>query len=444
MIVWWIFALVIKILLVSLSPLTWDENYYWVWSQNLQLSYYDHPPMVAWLFALGNFLPAFMLKWPAVLFGHLFFLVWDQFLKNIDFSIEQRKSFFILAMFSPLVGLSTLALTPDLPLLLFIGISIFTFERALKKNTLFWYSLFGLALGLGFTSKYHIVLMVPGLLLYLIASKKWLQVNPTGVVFALIGFLVGASPVWIWNLQNEWVSFRFQLNHGIGTKKFKSIWPLEFILSQILFITPFFIFDFFKGGPRKSLGTLTSSSKFDNFFICIFLPIMIFFTLNSFKNKVEANWTQIAFPFIFSYLATKNPSNLKIKSYATFWGILLVVLLSQWQFNWWKNPPSDKLTEPFQYAELIPEMRNFSPMYATSYQMASYLWFHTKKPVYKIYQTSRIDFFDYFSQSKPQEPVFYVAKNKDTDFPEWFLKLEYKISVAKEVNSNLEILKVTR
>ena len=29
-----------------------DEAYYWVWSQNLQLSYFDHPPMIAYLIKL--------------------------------------------------------------------------------------------------------------------------------------------------------------------------------------------------------------------------------------------------------------------------------------------------------------------------------------------------------------------------------------------------------
>ncbi len=28
-----------------------DEAYYWLWSQRLELSYFDHPPLVAWLLA---------------------------------------------------------------------------------------------------------------------------------------------------------------------------------------------------------------------------------------------------------------------------------------------------------------------------------------------------------------------------------------------------------
>jgi 4-amino-4-deoxy-L-arabinose transferase-like glycosyltransferase len=461
-IVWWVWTLLIKIAIVSLSPLTWDENYYWVWSQNLQLSYYDHPAMVAWLFALGNFLPTFMLKWPAILMGHAFLLIWDHFLKNINFSMNQRKAFFGLALLSPLVGLSTLVLTPDLPLLFFLGLSVYAFERALTTKYLQWYALFGLFLGLGFTSKYMIVLMLPGFFFYLFAHKKWSRISKVGILLTLVCFFLGASPVLIWNLKNDWISFKFQLDHGVGARKYKNIWPLEFVLSQLLIITPFFITDFF----RKTSASSSAPAPLDNenrttifpnqngqtsfevswpsFFLYVVSPIFVFFFLNSFKNKVEANWTQVAFPFLLSYLASKDLRPIKLKLYSAFWLSLLVILLSQLQMNWWKRPSVERLTEPFRYAALVSEIDRFQPFYATSYQMASYLWFQTGRPVYKIYQTSRVDFFDYFPQAKPGESVFYVAKNKDTDFPNWFLQLGYKISVAKEIDSNLEILRVSK
>src|SRR5215213_10135897 len=34
--------------------LSFDEAYYWLWSQHLQLSYYDHPPLVAWAIRLST------------------------------------------------------------------------------------------------------------------------------------------------------------------------------------------------------------------------------------------------------------------------------------------------------------------------------------------------------------------------------------------------------
>ena len=32
-----------------------DEAYYWLWSKNIALSYFDHPPLVSWFQALLSF-----------------------------------------------------------------------------------------------------------------------------------------------------------------------------------------------------------------------------------------------------------------------------------------------------------------------------------------------------------------------------------------------------
>ena len=38
----------------ALTPLTFDEAYYWTWSRHLAGGYYDHPPMVAVVIRLGT------------------------------------------------------------------------------------------------------------------------------------------------------------------------------------------------------------------------------------------------------------------------------------------------------------------------------------------------------------------------------------------------------
>ncbi|MBU1927899.1 dolichyl-phosphate-mannose--protein mannosyltransferase, partial [bacterium] len=40
----------------SFVPLHGDEAYYWMWSHHLQSGYYDHPPMIAYLIYLTNFI----------------------------------------------------------------------------------------------------------------------------------------------------------------------------------------------------------------------------------------------------------------------------------------------------------------------------------------------------------------------------------------------------
>ena len=50
-----IIALVLlRLVGAALTPITFDEAYYWIWAKNLALSYYDHPPAVALVIRLGT------------------------------------------------------------------------------------------------------------------------------------------------------------------------------------------------------------------------------------------------------------------------------------------------------------------------------------------------------------------------------------------------------
>src|ERR1700753_325203 len=50
-----ILALVaLRLAAAAWTPLTFDEAYYWMWSQHLAGGYYDHPPMVAVVIRLGT------------------------------------------------------------------------------------------------------------------------------------------------------------------------------------------------------------------------------------------------------------------------------------------------------------------------------------------------------------------------------------------------------
>src|SRR5215470_17331422 len=45
---------VLRLVAAALTPLTFDEAYYWIWSKHLAGGYYDHPPMVALVIRAGT------------------------------------------------------------------------------------------------------------------------------------------------------------------------------------------------------------------------------------------------------------------------------------------------------------------------------------------------------------------------------------------------------
>ncbi|HEX7883845.1 MAG TPA: glycosyltransferase family 39 protein, partial [Afipia sp.] len=44
---------VLRLIAAAVTPLTFDEAYYWTWAKHLAGGYYDHPPMVAVVIRLG-------------------------------------------------------------------------------------------------------------------------------------------------------------------------------------------------------------------------------------------------------------------------------------------------------------------------------------------------------------------------------------------------------
>src|ERR1700735_5714908 len=44
----------LRLVSATWTPLTFDEAYYWMWSQHLAFGYYDHPPGVALVIRLST------------------------------------------------------------------------------------------------------------------------------------------------------------------------------------------------------------------------------------------------------------------------------------------------------------------------------------------------------------------------------------------------------
>ncbi|MGZ5279436.1 MAG: glycosyltransferase family 39 protein, partial [Pseudobdellovibrionaceae bacterium] len=239
----WLFTLLLKLLAAALIPLSTDEAYYWVWSLHPQLSYYDHPPAVSWLFWLGHafeFL-GHAVRWPAVVLGHctllVWFLTWRLLFKD---QLEEKKFswWMTLALCSPLLGFGSIIVTPDLPVLFFWSLSLYFLLRVFKFQTARDYIWLGVSLGLGFCSKYHIVLFVPFVFLFILFEKQWSQIRWKYVGLTVLFGLLFCSPVLIWNYLNDFASFKFQMKHGLSRPDYKFYWTWTYVLAQTLVLFP--------------------------------------------------------------------------------------------------------------------------------------------------------------------------------------------------------------
>lgn len=430
----WGLSLIIKLIISALLPLSADEAYYWVWAQRPQLSYFDHPPMISWLFYLGHFLEPFLnsVRWPAVLLGHLIIAIWFSILKD-SISFEKFRVWIWLALLSPLVGFGSIILTPDLPVLFFWSLSLSLMLKALKEEHWYYYAAFGASLGLGFCSKYHIVLFIPCLFLYLFFSKKWHQVSWRGVFFTALLGLICSLPVVIWNFQNNFASFEFQLKHGLEKSTYNIEWTTSYLIGQVLLVFPLMFWAALKAKVPRDLSWL---------YFFGWGPLLFFFA-TSFRASTEANWPIIGHPAILALALFHPKVQSWLKYYIAFWGLLMTIVLGSILVPSFRTI-HEKLEEPYLFQEMSPLVSEYSPLYADSYQLAASLWYFTKTPIYKLKEMSRFDFFDSFSQAVPQGNRFYLITKKGNSLPAWFSEQQWQMKEVKSTSKNYVLLEFTR
>lgn len=431
----WILSLFLKIALAVMMPLSPDEAYYWMWSHHLQLSYFDHPPFIAWLFYLGHWLEPWgqWVRLPTVLLGHLTFLVWFYILKP-RFSWEKFKYWYALAFFSPLVGFGSMIGTPDVPLMLFWSLAIYFFQQCLFYQKARDYFLLGAALGLGFCSKYHIVLFVPLTLICLLVENRLREVSLKKLIYTLISGLIFSLPVIIWNIQNEFASFRFQIDHGFGKSDWTPDWTLGYLAAEILLLFPLVVYAALKAKPPRNYKHLSYLAW----------GPLIFFFVSSFRGTVELNWPNIAFPVVFA-LVLFSPNPRRIALWTSLFWVVLYGFAFYSSLTFPKNSPVAKpFREQFRFRPLSSVQKEFQPLYAGTYQIASTIWYENKQPIYKLRDMSRYDFYDTLPQSLPKEDTFYVIQENWSQMPDWVKKAGYKTEIMREIEPHFQVVRVSK
>lgn len=428
--VFWL-SLLVKLVIAYFLPLLPDEAYYWLWSNHLQLSYYDHPPMIAWLFRLGHFLEPYghAIRYPAVIFLHLSLITWKEIFRELKLSTESLHKFLLLTLLVPYLGFGSVILTPDLPLMFFWPLSFFFFIRVTQQTKWTNYAWLGTSLGLGFLSKYHIVLFLVCAVIYLTCEKKWDVLRWKYIGFTFIFGLLFSMPVVIWNVNNDFQSFAFQLQHGLKADKWKWIWPLEYVSGQFFMLIPPLTFYFFQNRKIENLKP----------FYYFTVGVLGFFLLTSFRSSVEMNWTLMAFPTFFALVAALN---IPKRTMAIIIGGLAMLNLALVGSMFSGHYAHGKIFEPFFFESQKNKVAQYKPLYGINYQISSSLWYFSKTPVYKIEEASRFDFFDTLKKDHPIEKIIYVFKEKTNEYPDWVYKLKPKMEIVDEMDRDYVIEKL--
>ena len=370
-----IVTFVLRIIVASTTGLGIGESYYFRGAVDLQLSYFDQPPLFFWvsglfvkLFGLNNF----ALRVPAVLFfGGTTFLTY----------LSAKKLFgdwpaFWAALILNMSFVFTLPVAvwyqPDAPLMFFGMLSVYVLINLLfydksqlgerkRSSIYFWWVLLGVSVGLASLAKYHSIFIIAGGGLYIILNKKshhWLK-HP-GLYLAAFISIVFLLPVIIWNSQNHWISFVFQGSRASGSSGFHlhPEWFLRSVAGQALWLAPWIWYPTIKELVR-SVRKFRTDNKLSFIFCMSVLPIAFFTTITLWSNsQYHFHWQALGYLILFMPLGATVAQKLadkdrakKTKRWLRNSGVALVVITAfltlQMNIGFWQTYGPRYLVQKF-------------------------------------------------------------------------------------------------
>jgi 4-amino-4-deoxy-L-arabinose transferase-like glycosyltransferase len=294
----------IRLLVAPFFGLGVDEAHYVLYAKYLDFSYVDHPPLVGWVHAPIFYLLGtneFLARLPAILiFAATSYFAYI-FLMRITRSIEASLLSVLALNCSFMLNALGLMLLPDSLLLLLVFALIFVAERISEKNKPQDYILLGIILGLMGLAKYTSILLVPPLIIFFLIKKRYDIVFSPYMFGAALIALIMIIPVIYWNYTHDFISFRYQGNHVLGTLTASVSNFAGSIAAQFGAYSPFlFLIAFY--GFFKSLRTPNNYLRLAVLFAG---TIMLFFLLTSFSERTLPHWPGI-FYLLFIPIGTYN------------------------------------------------------------------------------------------------------------------------------------------
>lgn len=274
-----------------------DEAYYRLWGLAPALSYYDHPPMIGWWIWLGQAVlgdTVFAVRAVVILSSALgSLLLWRTAVLLFGRIAAGWSVLFFNT--SILIGVGGILATPDAPSVFFWGLSLWALAELQASQKPDWWLAVGFFAGLGLLSKYSVLFLGMGIVLWLIlvpAARKWFSSWQlwAGGCLALLCF----APVVYWNHLHDWVSFYKQFGRaGQGTWTTKYIF--EFIGALAGLLNPLIAVP-----AALGMGLLVKRSWRANeaaaLVVLTVAPFLIYLLWHSLHARVQANWPAPLFP----------------------------------------------------------------------------------------------------------------------------------------------------
>ena len=263
----------------------YEEAQYWVWSQNLSLSYLSKGPFIASAISVSNIIfgqTYLGLKFfPYLAFiGSLIFLTLTS--KRLTKDESNFTTGLLISAFSPALFILGGVASTDILLFFFWSLALYAYVSFYKDRDERWFYVIALSVGLGTLTKLSMVLLPLSILAYFLFSDLRKYFLSAHLYLAALLALILCSPILVWNAQNDWVSVSHEIGHLVSAVPSRN--P-EILLLTLFFTIPSAIFLIYKETRYRFF------SKRFNFILYPVLVMVIFFVIKSFSGKIQPNWS---------------------------------------------------------------------------------------------------------------------------------------------------------
>lgn len=366
---------VVNLIQAAQTPLLYDESYYWYFAQQPAWGYFDHPPMVAWWIAVGQwffegYLGIRLLG--ALSLSVTYWLLWKMCALPDKW---ENVGLFILTI-SGLALMNTYGffMLPDTPLVFFGACFLCAYQRFLHKESVINILALSITMAGLMYSKYHGLLLI----LFVLLSNLKLLLNRR-FLWAAVAALILYLPHFYWLYENEWVSVNYHLfdrnRHGYRPKNHLNYLIDQFGVGGLLALLSYW-----------AAAVYPSKNKFHQALKYVFFGFLLFFFISAFQKKTQAQWViMVSFPLVvFTVLyAIKHQ---KFRKAVAVIGIISVLIISYLRFALVYPQISPILHEVHQTEawpqDIAKKFDTLPAVFFDSYKNASLYGYHTGADVF--------------------------------------------------------------
>ena len=289
-----------RIIALAINPveLYADESQYWVWSLHMDWGYFSKPPVIAWLIRLSTTLLGDS-DFSVRLASPVLHSITAVFLYLTGRRLWDARTGFWTALIYltiPSMWLSGLVISTDVPMMCAWSAGLYALVRLRDGGV--WASAAGLgvAIGLGFLSKYAMVYFALGLGLCVVIDPltRRALLSLRGALAMVIGLAI-LSPNIAWNAAHDFATISHTAaNANWGGDLFHPAELFEFLASQLGVFGPafFIVLLAMLGGAIWHFRETPVETRLLAVFI---LPPLLTVSIEAFISRANANWAAAAY-----------------------------------------------------------------------------------------------------------------------------------------------------